>query len=526
MPNTAVIYARVSSKEQEQEGYSIPAQLDFLMEYAKSKNLKVIKIFQESMSAKDSGRIEFNKMLDFAKKQRYGCHVIIEKNDRSLRNEDDEALLIRLAVREGVIDLHLPKDHLVLNRDSTPHEIFMFHMLCGMSCMYPRNLSREVKKGMDKKAELGDYPAKAPVGYKNVRIAKKKSTIEIDPETSGYVIKMFELYATGMYSYKTLAQRITEDGFYPKNKACSPKLIEKMLKNPFYMGEFEFNGKRYSEANHTPLITKELFLECKKIRQRRDNPRKIVHEFLYSGLIKCAHCGCQLTAEIKKGKYIYYHCTGNKGGHCKSNKYLKEEHIDLRIKELLEMIQPRKEDAEAILDRFKKMVNASFEYDRQSMEEIGKKISLLKNRLEKLYIDKLDGLIDDNFYIKKKTEFQSELDELEVKHSNFISETDKLVDMATQIIELCKNAYSYYLQADNEKKRLLLNILCSNFLYNGSNIEITLKSTIQPMLLGANFKNGGLKEETLELLTFKLFQNLKNNKNIILFEQIKDYKIA
>ena len=120
------------------------------MQYAKSKGLNVVKVYSESVTASKAGRVEFNKMLDFAKKQRYGCHVIIEKNDRTLRNEDDEALLINLAVRQGVIDLHLPKDHLILNKDSTPHEIFMFHLLCGMSCMYPRNLSREIKKGLDK----------------------------------------------------------------------------------------------------------------------------------------------------------------------------------------------------------------------------------------------------------------------------------------------------------------------------------------------------------------------------------------
>lgn len=67
-----------------------------------------------------------------------------------------------------------------------------------------------------------------------------------------------------MYSYKTLAKRITQDGFMPKNKPCSPKLVEKILINPFYMGEFEYNGKRYTDANHTPIITKQFY-----IRDRR-----------------------------------------------------------------------------------------------------------------------------------------------------------------------------------------------------------------------------------------------------------------
>lgn len=67
MSNTAVIYTRVSSKEQEEEGYSIPAQLDFLMQYAKSKGLNVVKVYSESVTASKAGRVEFNKMLDFAK---------------------------------------------------------------------------------------------------------------------------------------------------------------------------------------------------------------------------------------------------------------------------------------------------------------------------------------------------------------------------------------------------------------------------------------------------------------------------
>lgn len=523
MTNKAVIYARVSSKEQEEEGYSIPAQLDFLQEYARAKGLEVIKVYSESMTAKESGRIEFNKMLDYAKKQRYGCHVIIEKNDRLLRNEDDEALLIRLAVREGVITLHLPKDHIILNKYSTPHEIFMFHMLCGMSAMYPRNLSREVKKGMDKKAELGDYPAKAPIGYKNVRTNKKKSVIEIDSVNAGYVAKIFELYATGIYSYKSLAERITKDGFYPKNKPCSPKLLEKMLKNPFYIGEFEYNGKRYDNANHTPIITKELFLACKRVREFHENPRKTSHDFLYTGLITCSHCGCQLTAEIKKGKYVYYHCTGNRGGSCKKH-YLKEEHIDELVKDLLLKIQPTKEDAKAVIDKFKEIVNSNFEYDKKSVEEIAKKISLLKNRLNKLYIDRLDGLIDDDFYLAKKSEFQSELDELEVKNKNFLSETEHLVDIATQIIELCKDAPLLYSSSDNENKRLLLKLLCSNFSWDGENLVITLKSSVKPMLLGANFINGGLKEAKLELLALKLYENIKNNENIVFIDQLKSFK--
>jgi predicted site-specific integrase-resolvase len=38
----AIVYARVSSKEQEKEGYSIPAQLKSLYGYAKTADLRVL----------------------------------------------------------------------------------------------------------------------------------------------------------------------------------------------------------------------------------------------------------------------------------------------------------------------------------------------------------------------------------------------------------------------------------------------------------------------------------------------------
>lgn len=114
-------------------------------------------------------------------------------------------------------------------------------------------------------------------------------------------------------------------------------------------------------------------------------------------------------------------------------------------------------------------------------------------------MDRLDGMISDEFYIEKKREFQNELDDFEIQHRNITLENDMLIDMGVQIIELCKNAYNHYLRADNENKRLLLKILCSNFLYDGSNVVITLKNTLEPMLLGVNFSKCGGYKTTVEL---------------------------
>ena len=63
--NTVVIYARVSSREQEREGYSIPAQLRLLHEYARKHGFRVVREFVDIESAKNPGRREFGNMLRF-----------------------------------------------------------------------------------------------------------------------------------------------------------------------------------------------------------------------------------------------------------------------------------------------------------------------------------------------------------------------------------------------------------------------------------------------------------------------------
>jgi len=61
----SIIYVRVSSKEQKQEGYSIPAQRKLLREYAKANNFEIVKEFEDDKTAKSAGRTSFGKMVEY-----------------------------------------------------------------------------------------------------------------------------------------------------------------------------------------------------------------------------------------------------------------------------------------------------------------------------------------------------------------------------------------------------------------------------------------------------------------------------
>src|SRR5260370_14273716 len=87
-----VLYARVSSKDQEKEGFSIPAQLRLLRDYAASTGFEVAEEFTDVETAKASGRTNFGQILAYLEKNPRTCRtILVEKTDRLYRNLTDYA---------------------------------------------------------------------------------------------------------------------------------------------------------------------------------------------------------------------------------------------------------------------------------------------------------------------------------------------------------------------------------------------------------------------------------------------------
>src|SRR6516225_6552233 len=120
----AVIYARVSSAEQEKEGYSIPAQLKLLQDYATGKGMEIIEEFVDIETAKQAGRTEFGKMVDLLTKQMAKpdrCRtILVEKTDRLYRNIRDW-----IALDDLDLEIHFVKENAVVSRDSRSSEKFI-----------------------------------------------------------------------------------------------------------------------------------------------------------------------------------------------------------------------------------------------------------------------------------------------------------------------------------------------------------------------------------------------------------------
>src|SRR5215831_4349206 len=114
LSNRVVLYARVSSKDQEKEGYSIPAQERSLRDYALQHGLVVIEEFVDVETAKRSGRTAFTAMLEYLRKHRATCRtILVEKTDRLYRNLKDWTTLDDLGAT-----IHLVKEGRIIGPDS------------------------------------------------------------------------------------------------------------------------------------------------------------------------------------------------------------------------------------------------------------------------------------------------------------------------------------------------------------------------------------------------------------------------
>src|SRR5438132_1177948 len=89
MGQPAVLYARVSSKDQERDGFSIPAQEKLLRGYADENGFAILEEFKDIETAKEAGRGQFGQMLKFLQANPSCRTVLVEKTDRLYRNPRD-----------------------------------------------------------------------------------------------------------------------------------------------------------------------------------------------------------------------------------------------------------------------------------------------------------------------------------------------------------------------------------------------------------------------------------------------------
>src|SRR5712691_2408728 len=138
------------------------------------------------------------------------------------------------------------------------------------------------------------------------------------------------------------------------------------------------------KGSHEPLISIEHFDRVQEILGRFITKQRVSRQqFAFSGLVSCGHCGCALVAERKKGKYVYYHCTGNKGK-C-AEPYVREEVLEECFADLLKGLIFDDEVMDWVTDALHQSHADEKRFRDESIARLQAEHGKVQNRLDKLY---------------------------------------------------------------------------------------------------------------------------------------------
>jgi site-specific DNA recombinase len=425
-------------------------------------------------------------MLDFLTKNRDIKDILCEKTDRLYRNFKDYVLIEDI---DPVI--HLVKENEILSRESKSHQKFIHGIKLLMAKNYIDNLSEETRKGMLQKASEGYYPSFAPIGYFNVEKninGRKVKEISIDKSRSYMIAKIFELYATGNYSLEQVTEYAKKEGLRSRrNYKIYKSTIYKILKDPIYYGDFLWMGEIY-KGKHEPIISRELYEEVqKRFNDHKSSVYSKDRNFAFTGLLTCARCGCAITAEIKKEKYVYYHCTRYKG-QC-GNPAIREEELIEKLGEIVQKIQIDHKIIDWIREALKLSHQDEKEFHDTQIKNLQEQYDKLQKRLERIYIDKLDETVTDEFYDKMTRQWKKEKNEIFSQIEKHQDANVNYYEKGIEILELSQKLYSSWKKHDHEGKRKILDLLLSNCTLNDGRLYPTYRKPFDMLAKGLSRSN-------------------------------------
>jgi site-specific DNA recombinase len=467
--NRVVLYARVSSKDQEKEGFSIPAQLRLLREYAVSHGFVIEQEFTDVETAKESGRTNFGQMLAYLRKHSRMCRtILVEKTDRLYRNIKDYA-----TVDELDLEIHFVKENEIISRDSRSSEQFVHGIKVLMARNYSLNLGEETVKGMTEKARAGIYPSYAPIGYRNVDGPNGKRIIIPDPDAAPVIIDIFPRFAAGSHSIKSLVQEMNAEGVRLRGHRLHSGVVHQILRKRLYTGDFDWDGTTYS-GTHEPLVTRECWHRVQELLNARfeNKTRKVKHDFAFTGLVRCGHCGCILVGEIKKRRYVYYHCTGNRGK-C-PEPYTRQEVLIRDFAGILrELVIPQPilawlGDAVLATDRTEQAARAD------TIKKLQARRDQIDARIETMYADRLDGRITAEFFDRQRGVWREEQDSLLRKIQDIQKATPAPVDQAIDMLRLTSRASDLFLEQPAAEQRRFLQVVVEKAAWQNGALRTTL----------------------------------------------------
>jgi site-specific DNA recombinase len=339
----AAIYARVSTKEQNDQGYSIPTQLEACLALAEREGYLVPPeyIFKDDYTGRSLNRPELPKLRALVRSQSI-LAVISYEIDRLSRNLAHQ-ILLREECMFAQVKLRLVK----MPELTDTAESQLMANLWGSFAEYERvKILERTERGRRGRAQAGYPPASVvPLGYRYVKQVKGGLYV-IDEEEAALVRRIFSLYVDAGYSTKAIAQLLTKErvptqrdrrGKGPKRKFAPgvwhPGSIYDIVTNEAYIGVVYDNKRERQPHPDNPdkktrwrlrpreewtpipvprIIDQALFDAAQAQRQinAQESSRNQKYDYLLGkSRLRCARCKCSMSGQCQaKTGWRFYRC--------------------------------------------------------------------------------------------------------------------------------------------------------------------------------------------------------------------------
>lgn len=483
----AIILARVSDRKQD----SNEAQVERVSDYIKTKALTIWKTIEIQESSTKGDREKFQDVIKTIQESKEPIALVVDTIDR-LQRSFKESVQLEEMRKAGKIEIHFYRENLVVNKDSNSSDLLRWDMGVMFARGYVLQLSDNVKRKLIQMRNNGECTGQPPIGYQSV-YDKDNKRIDIipNPDRAPFIQKMFELYARRSFSTLTLRAEMARQGLVSDSgRPLATSMIDHILNNTFYYG-VAYSRKKDISWNHKykPLITKELFDKCQEIRKSwNKKPFQYASKpFIFRGLVRCKKCGCAMSPEIAKGKFIYYSCTNAKKDLCNEKVYVPESAF---LKPVYEVLRAFESIPQAKIDKIVEELRKSNEgknlYHQEAIKALRQEYDKIQQRLNRLMDMMLDASITKDEYDKKLKELKEKQHDIDIQLQEHTQADENYYITAGTVLNLAKGALELFeslgKSSNVAKQRDLLNFLLQNCVANGKNLEYSLRSPFNHIL--------------------------------------------
>jgi site-specific DNA recombinase len=323
----AIIYARVSTQRQADDGLPVESQIEHAHRKAEVLNADVLRVFTDAgISGRTDDRPAFQEAVRYCKS--FGIqYFICWSTSRFARNKLDAALYKKELEKSGTRVIYVSMD--LDNR--TDSGWMMESMLEIFDEHYSRQVSADTLRSMVKNARDGYFNGgRVPLGYET-RADGKRKRVEVNESEAGIVREIFRMCADGCGA-KVIAMQLNKDERLNRGRRWNKNTVLNLLKNRIYIGQIVFNRTNHTTNTirpqdewiitqaHDPIIEEGVFMEIQQrfgVRAPEDGGGSPNSCFVFTGLLKCGKCGAPMHTTSAKGRskrYHYYNCSSAQRG--------------------------------------------------------------------------------------------------------------------------------------------------------------------------------------------------------------------